>query len=230
MRCWLSFVLLASTYTQVLSFTELQRSRASSLWPIREIEGQRSGLTLLVDEIYDLETLCDGLSTIWSRYMWLRDILDYVPPGDGERNDKLTYMGTVSWQEISGVFALLIGYRPIPGGSTRFVHDLAPPQWIDVDVPSLTDFDSTFLDHMLAKDLPDDDGENNNLILETVGGLEFSKIMALYAEAGAVEMRRKLLLVKWMYVQGFLTNDFPPRERFVPDHLRDEEEDSENDD
>ena len=193
------------------------------LWPIRESIDRRSEGEKLIDGTPDLDTLSDKLSTTWSRYMWLRDMLDYVPPGDGDSDDRLTYMGNVTWQEVSGVFALLIGYRPTPGETPRVVYELAPPQWIDVDVPSLSDFDSTFMDYMLAKDLPDDD-EENDLILETIGGLEFSKVMARYAEAGAVEVRRKLLLVKWLYVQGFLTNDFPPRERFTPHHLVEDDE------
>jgi hypothetical protein len=33
------------------------------------------------------------------------------------------------------------------------------------------------------------------------------------------EVQRKLLIVKWLYVYGFLSADFPPRTRYIPQHL-----------
>lgn len=40
-------------------------------------------------------------------------------------------------------------------------------------------------------------------------------------------IKRRILLAKWMYVQGFLNTDFPPTERYIPHHLQREVEDAE---
>lgn len=37
---------------------------------------------------------------------------------------------------------------------------------------------------------------------------------------------RRIVVAKWIYVQGFLGADFPPRERYVPPHMAEEAEDN----
>jgi hypothetical protein len=63
------------------------------------------------------------------------------------------------------------------------------------------------------------------LIFEAVAGME---AFANWKKHGDVMHRRKILLVKWLYVQGFFNdNIFPPIERFIPPHMADDMEDNE---
>ena len=38
---------------------------------------------------------------------------------------------------------------------------------------------------------------------------------------GDVVLRRRILLTKWLYVHGFLDEDFPPTIKFIPVNRRD---------
>jgi hypothetical protein len=38
---------------------------------------------------------------------------------------------------------------------------------------------------------------------------------------GDVVLRRRILLTKWLYVHGFLDEDFPPTTKFIPVNRRD---------
>lgn len=58
-----------------------------------------------------------------------------------------------------------------------------------------------------------------DIIIETLLGLESYR--ALREHADPADLHR-LLICKWIYVQGFLNNDFPATERYVPAHLQDE--------
>jgi hypothetical protein len=53
--------------------------------------------------------------------------------------------------------------------------------------------------------------------------------MELYAElknSTEPAVQRRVLVAKWVYIQGFLNNDFPAQERYVPAHLQREVEDT----
>lgn len=50
-------------------------------------------------------------------------------------------------------------------------------------------------------------------------GVEMCKI---FNKSDDLNLQRRLLIAKWLYIYGFLTADFPPTERFVPPHLQDE--------
>ena len=39
---------------------------------------------------------------------------------------------------------------------------------------------------------------------------------------GDVVLRRRILLTKWLYVHGFLDEDFPPTGKFIPVNRRDQ--------
>lgn len=54
-----------------------------------------------------------------------------------------------------------------------------------------------------------------DLIIESLLGLEYYNTLK---EANDPATMRRVLITKWMYVQGFLNNVFPPAERFVPFH------------
>ena len=47
-------------------------------------------------------------------------------------------------------------------------------------------------------------------------GLEMFQIMKRESNP---EFQRKMLLAKWMYVNGFLDDVFPSTERFIPGHV-----------
>lgn len=61
-----------------------------------------------------------------------------------------------------------------------------------------------------------------DMVMETVAGIE---MYSLLKKSDNIELQRKILIAKWLYIQGFLNNIFPPTERFIPYHLLDEIED-----
>lgn len=164
----------------------------------------------------------------WNRYIFLREFLDYVPKSTRDGDEELEYMGKTSWSEMSHAFALMLGYREQADGRVTLQSNLVPDSWRDLSesesIPSITVFED-FVDFKLSKDLPDGE-EGTQLVLQILGGMEMSKLMQQAADKGAVEIRRKLLLVQWLYVYDFLGSEFPPKDRaYVPYHLRDGEED-----
>ena len=56
-------------------------------------------------------------------------------------------------------------------------------------------------------------------MIETIAGTEAHQAMKASDDP---LIQRRVLVAKWLYTQGFLTDDFPARERFVPHHLADE--------
>jgi len=46
---------------------------------------------------------------------------------------------------------------------------------------------------------------------------------ALDSTGSLVDLRRRVLVCRWLYVMGFLQEDFPPRQRYVPHHQREED-------
>ena len=169
-----------------------------------------------------LKEVSESLASEWNRYIVLREFLDYVPSLGV--NGELEYMGKTTWEEMTHLFGLMIGYRPTPGNGVSLRRDLVPDSWKDLtgeidSVPSITIFDD-FVDFRLSKDLPVDEEEGTQLVLEILGGMEMSKLMQEAADKGAIEIRRKLLLVQWLYVYNFLGSEFPPKARYVPYHMR----------
>jgi hypothetical protein len=55
-----------------------------------------------------------------------------------------------------------------------------------------------------------------DIVLEQLAGLE---MYAMMKNSEDPEVRRRVLLGKWFYIQGFLNEVFPPTERFVPAHI-----------
>ena len=184
-------------------------------------EEQKSTLEENLDPQRLLETSEKLGASEWNRYIFLREFLDYVPLERNDEEMRLEFMGKTTWDEFAHAFALMIGYRAY-GDSILLENNLVPKSWEHLisgkKLPSITQFDD-FFDYHLSRDLPMDDEEGLKLVLEVLMGVEMSKLVIDLANKGAVEVRRKLLLVQWLYIYDFL-NTFPPSSRFTPLHLR----------
>ena len=55
-----------------------------------------------------------------------------------------------------------------------------------------------------------------DIVMETLAGLEIYKQMK---ESPSAEVRRRVLVSKWLYVQGFFNDEFPVKTRFIPGHM-----------
>jgi hypothetical protein len=54
------------------------------------------------------------------------------------------------------------------------------------------------------------------IVIEAIVGLEMFKQMKDSENADTLQ---RILVAKWMYVQGFLNNEFPVESKFIPNHL-----------
>ena len=61
-----------------------------------------------------------------------------------------------------------------------------------------------------------------DLILEQMVGHEMLKMLK---KSSNVEMKRRLLVGKWLYVRGYLSDEFPHSKIFIPGHLADQYDD-----
>lgn len=145
------------------------------------------------------------------------------------------------WTEASIAVALVLGFRPNVSGQDQA---LAPVGWSGLTaVPDFSpgllspvlvvkqagDDDSKLfsdcVDRRLNADLPEDE-KASDTVLEQLAGFEMYQAMKRRQDTCA-ESRRRVLLVKWLYILGFLSQDFPPVTRFTPPHLRDDDADFE---
>ena len=55
-----------------------------------------------------------------------------------------------------------------------------------------------------------------DILMEQIAGIE---IYALMKSSGDALHRRRILVAKWLYTQGFLRAQFPATQQFVPAHL-----------
>lgn len=65
-----------------------------------------------------------------------------------------------------------------------------------------------------------------DIVLEALAGLEMYKMMKANADP---EVQRRILVGKWLYVHNFLGDTFPSEVRYIPGHLRDRNDDEEDD-
>jgi hypothetical protein len=150
------------------------------------------------------------------------------------------------------VLGFLLGFRSeqtVQGARFLQQQQLAPLRWEALQrVPCFDDTENAELSVRLAADLPDDAGSVGNtrhnssvtflsvesrflltrahvdVVMESLVGME------LYGElrrSTDLAVQRRVLIAKWMYIQGFLNSDFPAVERYVPAHLQRELEDKE---
>eukprot|EP01036_Dinobryon_divergens_P024217 gene24217-32647_t len=76
------------------------------------------------------------------------------------------------------------------------------------------------LELRIVEDIPEDEG-STDVVCESLIGLE--PYVEMKVDAGLyVVLRRRILLTKWLYVHGFLDEDFPPTTKFVPVNRRDQ--------
>jgi len=212
---WISVVLQATVFTAAGSSSSI-RNRRATFKP-----------SLLPSPVQLIEQ-AECLSTEWSRYLFLRQFLDCVPE---ESSSKLKFVGDVGWEEMNLVLALSLGFR-VDEEKNVVYHSqaLCPYGWSSLEAtPNVADLFDQALEYHMHKDLPADDGATD-MVLETIVGLFMHEHMKK-AKEHDMEVRRRVLVARWLYVQGFLSTTFPPRERFVPAHIRnaidDEEEDEE---
>ena len=177
-------------------------------------------------------------ATEWNRYSLLRQFLDYIPvsvtPSDAQyvvredtsshassENIRMKYMGDVSWRIINLVCLIMLGWRA-RDNSIQLDTKLQPITWQSDPTRCMdqlfdfSDWQDQFIDYKLSCDLPEEE-ESTDLVCEALGGYEMFKLMSSCAESD-VELRRKLLVVKWLYVYGFLSSEFPPVLRVIPYH------------
>jgi len=55
-----------------------------------------------------------------------------------------------------------------------------------------------------------------DILIESLMGVEMYK---LAKDTKNNELHRRIQVGKWLYLQGFLSSDFPYHERFIPGHL-----------
>lgn len=149
--------------------------------------------------------LSQKLSSEFPRYQLLREFLD-------DDDD-------VTWDDVHVIIALVLGFRVNNiDNSFKQNNDYAPIGWDDLDnVPDLSHHDS-FIQDRLSRDMPDEE-EAVDIVIETIIGAEMLKIMKANAKDNTL---RKILISKWLYVHGFLTNtDFPLKSKVqdYPLHL-----------
>jgi len=100
--------------------------------------------------------------------------------------------------------------------------DVAPYRWEGLtQVPDVGNLDDVELQRRMAADLPEDEGATD-IVMESLAGIEVYSRMKKDDNA---LIQRRILLAKWLYIQGFLNNNFPLKEKFVPFHLLDDYED-----
>ena len=63
-----------------------------------------------------------------------------------------------------------------------------------------------------------------DLIIETLVGTEFYKLNKNSLDA---DLQQRYLVSKWLYLHGFLSEEFPQTKRFIPGHLLDSSYDDE---
>ena len=87
-----------------------------------------------------------------------------------------------------------------------------PPPQVQTERLSFIDLTLFYLIFMLYVGVVD-------TIIETlVGGAQYAYMRNSRDDA----VQRRILIAKWLCVQGFLTNDFPVTERYVPVHIQEE--------
>jgi hypothetical protein len=112
---------------------------------------------------------------------------------------------------------IMLGCRPRENSEyTEHCSDLAPLKWKSaIPYPQFSDSSDSDVDERLARDLPSDENDLDT-ILESLMGLEYAQVCK---RTGNRDLRRRMLVIQWLYVHGFLDEDFPPRECFIPHHI-----------
>jgi hypothetical protein len=138
----------------------------------------------------------------FQRYRWLQLLLE----------------GELPLERAQSVLTVCLGFLDEGGGLLRQDQSRAPLGWENLNVPpDFADLRDTSLDARLEADQPEDPG-GVDIALEMLVGLEFFKSLKKAAETDAA-VRRRVGIVKWLYVTSFI-NDFPyVSGRFIPAHL-----------
>jgi len=144
------------------------------------------------------------LRPTFERYLFLREFLE----------------GDVYWDRMHIAIALVLGFRT-HNNEDRVVHNasLAPHGWESlVSVPSFSDGTDDLVTSRLTEDLPEDVGAMD-IMMESVAGIEGYKMLKKEAITDQ-DVERRLLVTQWMYVNGFLIDDFPSTISFIPGHVQ----------
>lgn len=121
---------------------------------------------------------------------------------------------------------IMLGCRPLAESSKSTTHnsEVAPMQWqLLTSYPNFHATDDEKLGNLLRNDLPKDENDIDT-ILEMLMGLEHLKNMK---QKGDEDIQRRMLVVQWLYTHGFVDEEFPPVERFIPGHILSEKDDDE---
>mmetsp|Transcript_11200 Transcript_11200/g.24467 ORF Transcript_11200/g.24467 Transcript_11200/m.24467 type:complete len:196 (+) Transcript_11200:76-663(+) len=158
----------------------------------------------------------------------------------------LPTIGEIGWDEMHVVVGLVLGFRlestsdgddGSSGGSVGSSEGfsstvsasvlfsqqakLSPWRWEVSLVPDVGDLDDVPLQQRMAADLPEDEGATD-IVMESLAGIELYGRLKLSENA---EVQRRILVTKWLYIQGFLNNQFPALEQYIPNHMSAEYED-----
>lgn len=112
---------------------------------------------------------------------------------------------------------IMLGCRPKENSQyTEHCPDLAPLEWKSaIPYPQFSNSSDTDVGQRLERDLPSDENDLDT-ILESLMGMEYLKVGK---RTGNSDLRRRMLVIQWLYVHGFLDEDFPPRQCFIPHHV-----------
>eukprot|EP01041_Mallomonas_annulata_P001885 gene1885-3655_t len=147
-----------------------------------------------------LKSTTDRFKSTFSRYIFLREFLE------GEED--------ATWEDAEAAAAVVMGFRA-EGGTVVHKKEFSPYGWDTVySIPPLSNYKDVTVTQRFEEDLPNE--EAMDILLESVAGVEGFKVLKLQEDE---ETLRKLLVVKWLYVNGFLIDDFPSSNRFIPGHV-----------
>jgi hypothetical protein len=154
-----------------------------------------------------MEELTSDLSSTFQRYKWMARFLD-------DEEDMV---------DAAIVLGLVLGYRA-GGGEVDFDENKSAYGWQDecknaLPMYSMLDSQDVAMATRLQRDLPEDD-EVTDVAVEPLVGIEMYKQMRC-RDRGATEWDlRRVLLAKWLYVHGFMTEEaFPPLNTYLPANM-----------
>ena len=154
-----------------------------------------------------LEEVRTELSGAFERYKWLARFLD-------DEEDNSTTMA---------VLATVLGRRIDSTGEVVFDKEACAYGWAkecngEPPVAAMLDAENVEMAKRLSQDVPEDE-EVTDIAIEPVVGIEMYRQMRDPITASSWDTRR-ILLAKWLYVHGFMTEDsFPVKTAFIPQNL-----------
>lgn len=120
-----------------------------------------------------------------------------------------------SWDELQVLISILFGFRST-GKEIVQIKELIPIDWEFISLlPTVEDLKlNENYEKMFLNDLPNDEVSVES-VMETLIGLEAFKTIR---NGNNKELQKRVLVISWMFVHGFLEEEFPLTQRFIPGH------------